>query len=104
MHSGHLIARSLGGAGASSDPNAPKNLVPLYKTVNTPVMYWTVENYVTQRVKTGETVYYQVSPLYSGSNPVPYAVKAYVAGDRFGSQTFVFENSPFAYQPLPARR
>ncbi|MGV9766763.1 hypothetical protein [Micromonospora tulbaghiae] len=45
----------------------------------------------------------QVSPLYSGSNPVPYAVKAYVAGDRFASQTFLFENAPNSYDPVPAR-
>ncbi|MFC8850566.1 MULTISPECIES: RHS repeat-associated core domain-containing protein [unclassified Micromonospora] len=103
MHAGHLVAKSLGGAGAATDPNSPKNLVPLYDKVNTPVMYWALENYVTRRIATGETVYYQVSPLYSGSNPVPYAVKAYVAGDQFASQTFVFENTPTAYQPLPAR-
>ncbi len=66
---GHLIAKVLGGAGDDT-----RNLVTLYQNpVNSPVMRG-FERKVLNAVEEGQTVTYQVTPIYRGSELVPRAV------------------------------
>ncbi|MEU2263648.1 LamG-like jellyroll fold domain-containing protein [Streptomyces sp. NPDC019645] len=65
-HRGHLLARQLGGDGTDL-----RNLVPLYKKVNTPRMS-RHENELARRVQEdGETIFYQVTPHYEGNSQIP---------------------------------
>ena len=66
---GHLLGNQLGGSGAEY-----RNLVTLYQDpVNTPVMRG-FENAVRAAVESGQTVRYQVIPVYQGSNLMPSGV------------------------------
>jgi hypothetical protein len=68
---GHLIARTLGGAGTGEDGR--KNLVTLYQNpVNTPIMYG-FEFRIRAAVEAGEVVEYTVKPVYKGAG-MPVAV------------------------------
>jgi RHS repeat-associated protein len=68
MQRGHLLANILGGTGLDK-----RNLMPLYSRVNSPDMS-TVEGDIANRIEKGETMYYSVSPNYSGGNLVPDSV------------------------------
>lgn len=63
LHSrGHLIGRQLGGSGDDK-----RNLTTLYQTpVNTPYMT-KYENQIRQALDNGETIRYQVTPVYEGT-------------------------------------
>lgn len=65
MHRGHLLANRLGGTGEDR-----RNLTPLYATVNLSTMR-KVENSIAGRLDAGDTMYYEVSPHYSGNSLVP---------------------------------
>ena len=66
---GHLIARLLGGRGDDA-----RNLTPLFQNpANTPVMS-SFERQIAKAVESGQTVRYQVTPIYRGSELVPRAV------------------------------
>ncbi|MFG2417185.1 LamG-like jellyroll fold domain-containing protein [Streptomyces goshikiensis] len=86
MQRGHLIAKSLGGSGEDL-----RNLVPLYNKANSPDMS-NYERNIARRVQRGETVYYSVTPEYSGDNPVPVRVHLGWIGDREGAGYAVVEN------------
>ncbi|MCP4544346.1 MAG: hypothetical protein GY832_45120, partial [Chloroflexi bacterium] len=66
---GHLIAKMLGGSG-----KIPENLVTLIQNpVNSPVMRG-FEFQVYNAVARGETVFYQVAPIYAGTSGMPIGV------------------------------
>ena len=66
---GHLIGRLLGGSGDDA-----RNLTTLYQNpANTPVMSG-FERQIARAVEGGQTVRYQVTPIYRGSELVPRAV------------------------------
>jgi hypothetical protein len=72
---GHLIARALGGSGRD-----PRNLVTLFnRGANSPVMR-DFEAQVANAVRAGQTVRYEVVPIYRGSELVPRAVTLRAAG------------------------
>jgi hypothetical protein len=74
---GHLIARLLGGSGDDA-----RNLTTLYQNpANTPVMS-SFERQIAQAVERGQTVRYQVTPIYRGSELVPRAVTLSARGSR----------------------
>ncbi|MEV6791740.1 DNRLRE domain-containing protein [Streptomyces sp. NPDC051320] len=68
MQRGHLLANILGGTGLDK-----RNLMPLYSKVNSPDMS-AVEGDIASRIEKGETMYYSVSPNYTGGNLVPDSV------------------------------
>jgi hypothetical protein len=73
---GHLIARQLGGSGRD-----PRNLTTLYQNpVNTPVMRG-FEQQVANAVRAGQTVRYEVVPIYRGSELIPRGVTLRATGD-----------------------
>jgi RHS repeat-associated protein len=65
---GHLIARMLGGSG-----DVPENLVTLHQHANTPVMRG-YEDMIYRAVAGGESVFYEVTPVYSGANRIPVGI------------------------------
>lgn len=65
---GHLIANVLGGSG-----NTPRNLTTLWSNANYPVMR-RFEAEVQRAVEAGQTVRYQVTPIYRGSELIPRGV------------------------------
>jgi hypothetical protein len=72
---GHLIARSLGGSGRD-----PRNLVTLFnRGANSPVMR-DFEAQVANAVRAGQTVRYEVVPIYRGAELMPRAVTLRAAG------------------------
>jgi hypothetical protein len=73
---GHLISRLLGGSGRD-----PRNLTTLYQNpVNTPVMRG-FEQQVANAVRGGQTVRYEVTPIYRGSELIPRGVTLRATGD-----------------------
>ena len=73
---GHLIARSLGGSGTD-----PRNLTTLFQRgANSPVMR-DFEAQVAAAVRGGQTVRYEVVPIYRGTELVPRGVTLRAAGD-----------------------
>jgi len=73
---GHLISRLLGGSGRD-----PRNLTTLYQNpVNTPVMRG-FEQQVANAVRGGQTVRYEVVPIYRGSELIPRGVTLRATGD-----------------------
>jgi DNA/RNA non-specific endonuclease/Bacterial TSP3 repeat len=73
---GHLISRLLGGSGRD-----PRNLTTLYQNpVNTPVMRG-FEQQVANAVRGGQTVRYEVVPIYRGSELVPRGITLRATGD-----------------------
>jgi hypothetical protein len=75
---GHLLARSLGGAGGLEG----RNFVTLtQKGANTPQMR-DFERNVAQRVRAGEVVEYSVTPLYDHGALPPSAVLTTAYGSR----------------------
>jgi hypothetical protein len=66
---GHLLANVLGGSGKDV-----RNLVTLFQNpTNTPIMRG-FEKEVKDAVMSGQTVRYNVVPIYEGSNPIPKAI------------------------------
>jgi hypothetical protein len=73
---GHLISRLLGGSGRD-----PRNLTTLYQNpTNTPVMRG-FEQQVANAVRGGQTVRYEVVPIYRGSELIPRGVTLRATGD-----------------------
>jgi DNA/RNA non-specific endonuclease len=76
---GHLLGRQLGGSG-----DIASNLVALYqRAANSPVMR-DYETLVADAVEAGETVEYEVRPIYNGvadAGP-PRAIRIIASGDR----------------------
>jgi hypothetical protein len=73
---GHLISRLLGGSGRD-----PRNLTTLYQNpVNTPVMRG-FEQQVANAVRGGQTVRYEVVPIYRGSELIPRGITLRATGD-----------------------
>jgi hypothetical protein len=85
---GHLIAHSLGGDGGNRD-----NIVPITQNpTNVQNMYHRMEKDVLKHVRAGETVYYQVVPLYNGDSVVPYALVMTAQSDTGWKEQMKFEN------------
>jgi hypothetical protein len=74
MNKSHLLARSLGGT------SEVKNIVPLYKAINAPLMYWGYEEKVAAAVDSGQRVLYEVLPVYDGNAAIPWAVEIHARG------------------------
>ena len=73
---GHLIARSLGGSGTDA-----RNLTTLFQRgANSPVMR-DFEAQVANAVRGGQTVRYEVVPIYRGAELVPRGVTLRAAGN-----------------------
>jgi hypothetical protein len=73
---GHLISRLLGGSGRD-----PRNLTTLFhRPANTPVMS-RFEQQVANAVRGGQTVRYEVVPIYRGSELIPRGVTMRATGD-----------------------
>jgi hypothetical protein len=73
---GHLIARSLGGSGTDA-----RNLTTLFQRgANSPVMR-DFEAQVANAVRAGQTVRYEVVPIYRGAELVPRGVTLRAAGN-----------------------
>jgi hypothetical protein len=90
---GHLLGRQLGGTGEN-----PANLVTLYQErANTPVMSG-YETMVADAVRAGQTVHYQVTPLYASptdSGP-PRAIRIRAQGDHGFRLDVEIANTPEA--------
>jgi hypothetical protein len=72
----HLISRQLGGSGRD-----PRNLTTLFhRPANTPVMS-RFEQQVANAVRGGQTVRYEVVPIYRGSELIPRGVTMRATGD-----------------------
>jgi DNA/RNA non-specific endonuclease/Bacterial TSP3 repeat len=73
---GHLIAKQLGGSGRD-----PRNLTTLYQTpVNSPVMR-DFEQSVANAVRGGQSVRYEVVPIYRGSELIPRGITLRATGN-----------------------
>jgi DNA-entry nuclease len=90
---GHLLGRQLGGSG-----EVASNLVALYQSrANSPVMR-DYETMVADAVKDGETVSYQVRPLYDSASDrgAPRAVRIRAVGDHGFRLDVEIANTPSA--------
>ncbi len=90
---GHLLGRQLGGSG-----EVASNLVALYQSrANSPVMR-DYETMVADAVRGGETVRYQVRPLYASPSDrgAPRAVRLRAVGDHGFSLEVEIANTPQA--------
>jgi DNA-entry nuclease len=90
---GHLLGRQLGGSG-----EVAANLVALYQSrANSPVMR-DYETMVADAVRRGETVRYQVKPLYDGpgDNGAPRAVHLVAVGNHGFKLDVEIANTPQA--------
>lgn len=90
---GHLLGRQLGGSG-----EVASNLAALYQTrANSPVMR-DYETMVADAVRDGETVRYQVRPLYASPSDrgAPRAVRLQAVGDRGFRLDVEIANTPRA--------
>ncbi|GGZ63079.1 hypothetical protein GCM10010387_65590 [Streptomyces inusitatus] len=82
---GHLLADRLGGAGKGR--LAYHNLVTQTQSpTNSPDQRDQVEQKIYDAVKKGETVQYNIKPIYEGNNPVPIRLEF----TAFGNRGFVF--------------
>jgi DNA/RNA non-specific endonuclease len=89
----HLLGRQLGGTG-----ELPANLVALYQTrANTPVMR-DYETTVAEAVRAGETVRYNVRPIYPSPSyrGAPSAIRITASGDRGFRLQVTIVNTPQA--------
>jgi DNA/RNA non-specific endonuclease len=90
---GHLLGRQLGGSG-----EVASNLVALYQSrANSPVMR-DYETMVADAVRDGQTVRYQVRPLYASPSDrgAPRAVRLQAVGDRGFRLDVEIANTPQA--------
>jgi len=90
---GHLFGRQLGGSGEN-----PANLVTLYQErANTPVMR-DYETMVADAVRGGQTVHYEVTPLYASPTDTgpPRAVRLRAQGDHGFRLDVEIANTPQA--------
>ncbi|TQJ57757.1 RHS repeat-associated protein [Streptomyces sp. SLBN-115] len=88
VHRGHLLGRQLGGDGEDL-----RNLVPLYRDVNTPLMKG-YEDKLAARLRTEETIYYEVIPHYEGKSGMPDYLILTWAGNKKGSDSVRLDNVP----------
>ncbi|MEU5243630.1 DNA/RNA non-specific endonuclease [Streptomyces asoensis] len=88
VHRGHLLARQLGGDGVDL-----RNLVPLYADVNTLLMRG-YEDALANRLRTGETIYYQVIPHYPGTGGMPDYLTLTWADNKKGAGSVRLDNEP----------
>jgi DNA/RNA non-specific endonuclease len=74
----HLLGAQLGGSNTD-----PENFVTMFQYANTPVMRG-IENNLAASVRGGETIQYEVNPLYEdgSNNPIPIGVYIRAAGDQ----------------------
>ena len=72
---GHLIAKLLGGSGDDA-----RNLTTMFTNANTPVMR-AFEKKVADAVRGGQTVRYQVTPIYRGSDPIARGITLRAVGN-----------------------
>jgi hypothetical protein len=89
----HLLGRQLGGTG-----ELPANLVALYQTrANSPVMR-DYETTVAEAVRAGETVRYNVRPIYPSPSyrGAPSAIRITASGDRGFRLQVTIVNTPQA--------
>ena len=89
----HLLGRQLGGTG-----ELPANLVALYQTrANSPVMR-DYETTVAEAVRAGETVRYNVRPIYPSPSyrGTPSAIRITASGDRGFRLQVTIVNTPQA--------
>jgi DNA/RNA non-specific endonuclease len=101
---GHLLGRQLGGSGQVS-----ANLIAMYQSrANSPVMR-DYETTVADAVQAGETIRYEVRPLYTSptASRAPYAVRLRATGNRGFRMDVVVANTPQAsvkeYVPPPSQ-
>jgi DNA-entry nuclease len=101
---GHLLGRQLGGSGQVS-----ANLIAMYQSrANSPVMR-DYETMVADAVQAGETIRYEVRPLYTtpSASGAPYAVRLRATGNRGFRMDVVVANTPQAtvkeYVPPPSQ-
>jgi hypothetical protein len=90
---GHLLGRQLGGSGEN-----PANLVTLYQQrANTPVMR-DYETMVADAVRSGQTVHYEVTPLYASPTDTgpPRAIRLRAQGDHGFRLDVEIANTPQA--------
>ena len=71
---GHLISKLLGGTGRDA-----RNLTTMFKHANTPVMR-DFEAKIAEAVRNGQTVRYQVTPIYRGSDPIARGITMKAVG------------------------
>jgi hypothetical protein len=60
----------------------------------------TIENRVRAAIDAGETVNYEVTPIYRGSDPIPVRIQIKASGSRGFSLDATIENSPNASPPV----
>lgn len=73
---GHLAGCQFGGSGTDL-----RNLVPLHRAANSPAMS-TIENRIAQQIRLGQSVHYEVTPVYSGKpSGIPQAVHMEARGN-----------------------
>ena len=101
---GHLLGRQLGGSG-----QVPSNLIAMYQSrANSPVMR-DYETMVADAVQAGETIRYEVRPLYRSRSDrgAPTAVRIRASGSRGFRMDVEIANTPQAavkeYVPPPSR-
>ncbi|MEO6083594.1 MAG: RHS repeat-associated core domain-containing protein, partial [Umezawaea sp.] len=84
---GHLVAHMFYGS------NKRDNMVPLWDKTNNPDML-SIEYEVKRHVEAGETVHYEVIPLFEDDkNPIPYAVHIEALGNRGWNCSVIIVNT-----------
>jgi large repetitive protein len=73
---GHLLANLLGGK------RVPRNFVTLTQDpVNSPIMR-SIEKRIYKAARKGESIQYEVKPIYDGGNEIPVALMINAVGNR----------------------
>jgi hypothetical protein len=89
MHSSHLVGRVLGGSSKLD------NLVPLWGFNNSVQMLNSIETATAEAVSVNhEAVYYSITPLYDGKNPVPWGIYGVAIGDKGFKCEVIISNNP----------
>ncbi|MCX5374796.1 DNA/RNA non-specific endonuclease [Streptomyces sp. NBC_00103] len=88
VHRGHILGRQLGGDGEDL-----RNLVPLYRDVKMPLMKG-CEDKLAARLRTEETIYYEVIPHYEGKSGMPDYLILTWAGNKKGSGSVRLDDVP----------
>jgi RHS repeat-associated protein len=88
LQRGHLRAAMLGGLGERLE-----NLTAIYRSVNNGSMK-RIEFMVRRAVRSGETVQYRVTPIFSGNNLIPKYIKIEAKGDKGFQLGATFSNVP----------
>ncbi|MYW00358.1 hypothetical protein GT354_19140 [Streptomyces sp. SID3343] len=74
LQRGHLLGLQLGGSGVEL-----RNLVPIEKLANSPVMR-ACEKRVKTALEGGDQVYYTSRPIYDGVDPIPTGIRITARG------------------------